>query len=69
VVAPALCCIGFQRLAARVRSWRMAPILHHRMAYLLGGTIVRIGFGSDQLGFECKEHLKNRLAQQGHNDE
>jgi hypothetical protein len=36
------------------------------MAYLLGGTIVRIVFGSDQLGFECKEHLTNRFAQQGH---
>jgi hypothetical protein len=59
-------CVGFQRLAARVRSRRMATILHHRMAYLLGGTIVRIGFGFDQLGFGSKEHLKNRFGQQGH---
>jgi ribose 5-phosphate isomerase B len=27
---------------------------------------VRIGFGSDQLGFECKERLKARFAGQGH---
>jgi len=27
---------------------------------------VRIGFASDYLGFECKEHLKARFAQQGH---
>ena len=27
---------------------------------------MRIGFGSDQLGCECKEHLKNRFVQQGH---
>jgi hypothetical protein len=39
----------------------MAPILHHRMAYLLRGIIVRIGFGFDQLGFACKEHLKTGL--------
>ena len=27
---------------------------------------MRIGFGSDQLGFEFKEHLRNRFAQLGH---
>ena len=27
---------------------------------------MRIGFASDQLGFECKEHLKNRFARLGH---
>ena len=27
---------------------------------------MRVGLGSDQLGFECKEHLKKRFAQQGH---
>lgn len=30
------------------------------------GAIVRIGFGSDQLRFECKEHLKNRFGLVGH---
>jgi ribose 5-phosphate isomerase B len=27
---------------------------------------VRIGFASDYLGFECKEHLRARFAQRGH---
>ena len=30
---------------------------------------MRIGFGSDHLGFECKEHLKARFARQGHTTE
>lgn len=27
---------------------------------------MRIGFGSDQIGFECKERLKARVSEQGH---
>jgi ribose 5-phosphate isomerase B len=30
------------------------------------GAIVRIGFGSDRTGFECKERLRGRFAEQGH---
>jgi len=30
------------------------------------GAIVRIGFGSDRTGFECKERLRARFAQQGY---
>jgi RpiB/LacA/LacB family sugar-phosphate isomerase len=30
------------------------------------GAIVRIGFGSDRTGFECKERLRARFAEQGH---
>ena len=44
----------------------MAATLHHQLAYMPGEAIMRIGFGSDQLGSECKEHLKNRFVQWGH---
>jgi len=30
---------------------------------------VRIGLGSDRIGFECKERLKARFAGQGHSAE
>ncbi len=30
---------------------------------------MRIGFGSDQIGFECKERLRARFAEQGHGAE
>jgi ribose 5-phosphate isomerase B len=30
---------------------------------------VRVGFGSDRMGFECKERLRARFAAQGHEAE
>jgi hypothetical protein len=61
--------LAFNDLRQECAPGGMAPILHYRMAHLLGGIIVRTGFGFEQLGFECMEHLKNRFTQQGHNDE
>jgi ribose 5-phosphate isomerase B len=44
----------------------VACLLHYRPADLHWGAIVRIGFGSDRTGFECKERLRGRFAEQGH---
>src|SRR5271154_3660421 len=44
----------------------MAGTLQYKLANLPSGVIVRIGLGSDEIGFECKELLKARFSGQGH---
>src|ERR1700675_1276809 len=51
----------------RLRSLQARCSTRRRLC--LEGATVRIGFGSDRIGFECKQRLRNRFAGQGHTTE
>src|ERR1700719_5360624 len=50
----------FNDLLVSAGACRLAGALQYWLADVTCAVIVRLGFGSDQIGFECKAHLKAR---------
>jgi RpiB/LacA/LacB family sugar-phosphate isomerase len=55
-----------QRFGVAVFDFPSGILVALQTATLHWGAIVRIGFGSDRTGFECKERLRARFVAQGH---